>query len=201
MPARVVAPTRVKGGISSGMEVAPGPLPTMTSIRKSSIAIYSISSAGRAMRWISSMKSTSPSIRFESMAAKSPARSKAGPEVIRSEVPNSWEIIIAMVVLPRPGGPESRTWSGVTPRFLAPLSTKESCSRTLGWPINSSSDFGRNDRSISCSSECAVASTSLLRCEECAASMPSGRLNSVRSISDMIVQPSCLPLLLLAQLR
>lgn len=32
-PARVVAPTRVKGGSSSGMAVAPGPLPTMTSTR------------------------------------------------------------------------------------------------------------------------------------------------------------------------
>lgn len=38
-PARVVAPTRVKGGSSSGMAVAPGPLPTMTSTRKSSIAM------------------------------------------------------------------------------------------------------------------------------------------------------------------
>ncbi len=38
-PARVVAPTRVKGGSSSGIAVAPGPLPTMTSTRKSSIAM------------------------------------------------------------------------------------------------------------------------------------------------------------------
>ena len=34
-PARVVAPTTVKGGSSSGMAVAPGPLPTMTSTRLS----------------------------------------------------------------------------------------------------------------------------------------------------------------------
>ncbi len=38
-PARVVAPTRVNGGISSGIAVAPGPLPTTTSTRKSSIAM------------------------------------------------------------------------------------------------------------------------------------------------------------------
>lgn len=38
-PARVVAPTSVNGGSSSGMAVAPGPLPTMTSTRKSSIAM------------------------------------------------------------------------------------------------------------------------------------------------------------------
>ena len=37
-PARVVAPTRVNGATSSGIAVAPGPLPTITSTRKSSIA-------------------------------------------------------------------------------------------------------------------------------------------------------------------
>ncbi len=37
-PALVVAPTRVNAGSSSGMAVAPGPLPTMMSTRKSSIA-------------------------------------------------------------------------------------------------------------------------------------------------------------------
>ena len=37
-PARVVAPTTVNGGSSSGMAVAPGPFPTMTSTRKSSMA-------------------------------------------------------------------------------------------------------------------------------------------------------------------
>ncbi len=38
-PARVVAPTRVNGATSSGMAVEPGPLPTTTSTRKSSIAV------------------------------------------------------------------------------------------------------------------------------------------------------------------
>jgi hypothetical protein len=37
-PARVVAPTSVNGATSSGIEVAPGPFPTMMSTRKSSIA-------------------------------------------------------------------------------------------------------------------------------------------------------------------
>ena len=36
--ALVVAPTRVNGASSSGIAVAPGPLPTMMSTRKSSIA-------------------------------------------------------------------------------------------------------------------------------------------------------------------
>ena len=49
-PARVVAPTRVKGSMSKGMAVAPGPLPTTTSTRKSSIATYSISWEARAVR-------------------------------------------------------------------------------------------------------------------------------------------------------
>ena len=38
-PARVVAPTSVNGGTSSGIAVAPAPLPTITSTRKSSIAM------------------------------------------------------------------------------------------------------------------------------------------------------------------
>jgi hypothetical protein len=107
-PDRVVAPTNVNGATSSGIDVAPGPLPTMTSTRKSSIARYSISSAGRAMRWISSMNSTSCSTRLDSMAARSPARSSAGPEVTRSDDPSSAAMIIASEVLPRPGGPDSR---------------------------------------------------------------------------------------------
>ena len=38
--------------------------------------------------------------------------------------------IIASVVFPRPGGPLSRTWSGVRPRSRAAWSTSWSCSRT-----------------------------------------------------------------------
>ena len=36
----------------------------------------------------------------------------AGPLVMRSGAPSSAAMIIAIVVLPRPGGPESRMWSG-----------------------------------------------------------------------------------------
>ena len=39
-------------------------------------------------------------------------------------------MIIARVVLPRPGGPESSTWSGALPRPRAASSTNESWSRT-----------------------------------------------------------------------
>ena len=120
-PARVVAPTSVNGGSASGIAVAPGPLPTMTSTRKSSIATYSISSAGRAIRWISSRNSTSPSSSEDSTAARSPACWIAGPLVTRSGAPSSCATIIASVVLPRPGGPDSRTWSGARPRAAGRL--------------------------------------------------------------------------------
>ena len=108
-PARVVAPVTVNGGRSNGIEVAPTPLPTTTSTRKSSMAMYSISSAGRGKRWISSMNRTSPSSSEDRMAARSPACWIAGPEVIRSGEESSAAMIIASVVLPRPGGPDSST--------------------------------------------------------------------------------------------
>ena len=59
MPARVVAPTSVKGGRSSLIERAAGPSPIMMSIWKSSSAGYRISSTTGERRWISSMNSTS----------------------------------------------------------------------------------------------------------------------------------------------
>ncbi len=158
-PARVVAPTRVNGAMSSGIEVAPGPLPIMTSTRKSSMARYSNSSAGRATRWISSMNMTSPWLSVDSTAARSPARSMAGPLVIRSGMPSSAAMIMAMVVLPSPGGPDSSTWSGARPRRIAPSSTSESCSRTRVWPTNSSSRLGRSAPSTSRSSSSASGDT------------------------------------------
>jgi hypothetical protein len=55
------------------------------------------------------MNTTSPSPRVDSTAARSPARSMAGPLVIRIGVPSSAAMIMAMVVLPSPGGPDSST--------------------------------------------------------------------------------------------
>src|SRR5919112_1610675 len=63
----------------TGVQTCALPIWSTTSTRKSSIAMYSSSSAGRAMRWISSMNSTSPGARFESIAARSPDRSIAAP--------------------------------------------------------------------------------------------------------------------------
>ncbi len=51
------------------------------------------------------MKSTSPALRFERIAARSPTRSKAGPAVTRKFTPISEAMIFARVVLPRPGLP------------------------------------------------------------------------------------------------
>ena len=65
------------------------------------------------MRWISSMNSTSPGVRLDSSAARSPACWIAGPLDMRSGRPLSCATIIASVVLPSPGGPASRMWSGV----------------------------------------------------------------------------------------
>jgi hypothetical protein len=134
------------------MAVAPGPFPTTTSTRKSSIAMYSSSSAGRAMRWISSMNRTSPGERFDSIAARSPERSIAGPLVIFTDVPSSDPMISARLVLPSPGGPDSSTWSGGRPRRLAPSSTSASWRLTLGWPMNSVSECGRSADSTTRSS-------------------------------------------------
>ena len=60
----------------------------------------------RARRWISSMKRTSPSSRLVRMAARSPARSRAGPDVTcEARRPSRWRRCRPCVVLPRPGGP------------------------------------------------------------------------------------------------
>ena len=80
-PVLVVAPTRVKFGNSSLIDRAAGPLPKMMSSSKSSIAGYKTSSTALDKRCISSINNTSPGSSFVSIAAKSPALSRAGPEV------------------------------------------------------------------------------------------------------------------------
>ncbi len=55
------------------------------------------------------MKTTSPSLSVDRIAARSPARSIAGPLVTRSGAPSSAAMIMASVVLPSPGGPDSST--------------------------------------------------------------------------------------------
>ncbi|CFW47475.1 Uncharacterised protein [Bordetella pertussis] len=57
-------------------------------------------------------------------------------------------MMCARVVLPRPGGPNSRTWSSASPRLRAAAMKISSCSRARCWPTYSSSALGRRARSI-----------------------------------------------------
>ena len=66
-------------------------------------------------------------------------------------------MIIASVVLPRPGGPDISTWSGVRPRATAASSISDSCSRTRSWPMSSSRVRGRSAASNARSSGVALA--------------------------------------------
>ena len=65
------------------------------------------------------MNKTSNSDKFVSSAAKSPAFSMAGPDVILIFEFISFDIIFASVVFPSPGGPYNKTWSSGSPLFLA----------------------------------------------------------------------------------
>src|SRR5579875_3952706 len=151
-PVRVVAPINVKRGKSSRSDLAAGPLPRTMSSWKSSIAGYKISSTGRAKRWISSTNNTSPSERFVSNAAKSPARTSAGPDVTRSPASISLATMPAEEVLPRPGGPEKSMGQTGSPRRRAASSIIERCSFSCDWPTNSSRRRGRRVTSSASSS-------------------------------------------------
>ena len=134
MPERVVAPIKVKWGMSSLMERAAGPLPITMSSAKSSIAGYRISSTWRFRRWISSMNSTSPACRLVRMAARSPVRAMAGPEVVLICAPISLATTAASVVFPRPGGPEKITWSRHSPRDWAAWMRMRRLCLIWSWP-------------------------------------------------------------------
>ena len=84
-------------------------LPIIISSVKSSIAGYNISSIYDGILCISSINNTSPGSSDESIAAKSPDFSILGPLAVLIDVPISFAIIYARVVLPSPGGPYNRT--------------------------------------------------------------------------------------------
>ena len=94
-------------------------------------------------RWISSMNRTSRGCRLVRMAARSPARWITGPEVARKPTPSSRATICASVVLPRPGGPCSSTWSSASPRARAAWMKTARFSREAFWPTNSARVCGR----------------------------------------------------------
>ncbi len=138
--------------MSRRIDVAPAPLPTTMSSRKSSMAVYRISSTARGIRWISSMNMTSPASRFERIEARSPARSSTGPEVDRSSADMALARMAARVVLPSPGGPLSRTWSIGSPRPRAASTRIEIRSFRSSWPTNSPRVSGRRPASNAASS-------------------------------------------------
>jgi len=119
-PLRVVAPMSVKRGRFNRTLRAFGPWSMMMSSLKSSIAGYRYSSMVFCRRWISSMNSTSPASRFVSRPARSPAFSMVGPLVDLRLAPIALARMLAMVVLPRPGGPLSRMWSSASPAVSPP---------------------------------------------------------------------------------
>ena len=102
----------------------------MISSWKSSIAGYSTSSTIGERRWISSTNSTSPASRLVSKAARSPGRSRTGPEVLLIDTPISSAMMFARVVLPNPGGPKIRVWSSASWRPFAARMNRSICSRT-----------------------------------------------------------------------
>ncbi len=84
----------------------------------------------------------------------------------------------ASVVLPRPGGPNSSTWSSASRRLLAASMKISSCSRIFGWPTYSSRRLGRRARSSA--SSCADL--------DCGAMMRSAAAGGAISLSVSIIQ-------------
>ena len=83
------------------------------------------------------MNSTSPSTRLDSIAARSPARSSAGPEVSRMRRAQLGGDDHRQAGLAQPGRPGQQHVVGRVAAPRAPLQHQLSCSRTRGWPTNS----------------------------------------------------------------
>src|SRR5438105_10548963 len=120
-------------------------------------------------RWISSMKSTSPSARLVRMPARSPLRSSAGPLVTWICAPSSFAMTCARLVFPSPGGPQKRTWSSGSCRACAALTKILRLSRSAAWPTTSSKLRGRSELSKRASSPSCSGSTSRRRVASCIA--------------------------------
>ena len=85
--------------------------------------------------------------------------SSAGPLVVLMAAPISSAMMYASVVLPRPGGPESMTWSSASPRWSAAVMKTRRLSLIFCCPMNSSSDWGRSAFSKSSSARAGWAET------------------------------------------
>src|SRR5712671_5526237 len=68
-------------------------------------------------------------------------------------------MMVASVVLPRPGGPYSSTWSSDSPRDFAASIATERFSFTFPWPMNSCNRRGRSFNSKLASSSSTTADT------------------------------------------
>ena len=79
-------------------------------------------------------------------------RSRRGPALVLMGTFNSLAMICARVVLPRPGGPYSRTWSRASPRLRAASRAIAMFSLTRFWPMYSSRRLGRTLASMRASS-------------------------------------------------
>ena len=90
--------------------------------------------------------------RFVSSAARSPGRSSTGPGGWRMFTPSSFAMMCASVVLPRPGGPNISVWSSASPRCRAAAMKIWHLRLHRGWPMYSSSRRGRTARSNASSS-------------------------------------------------
>src|ERR1044072_1728614 len=77
----------------------------------------------------------------------SPAFSIAGRAVERNSAPISFAMMFASVVLPKPGGPVSSTWSSASRRLRAAFMYTRRFSLTWRWPMYSSIRVGRSVRS------------------------------------------------------
>ena len=100
-------------------------------------------------------------------------RSSAGPAVEMNATPSSRRRSGRGVVLPRPGGPESSTWSSASPRAAAAAIETPSCSLSASWPTNSSSRRGRS---------VASSSSSARSCGVWTRSMPGVRIIGARAL-------------------
>ena len=93
----------------------------------------------RGRRWISSMNSTSPSSRLVRIAARSPARSSAGPLVIaQRDVELGGDDAGEATSCRGPAGRRTAGGRRAWPRWRAAPSRISRCSFRRGWPTNSS---------------------------------------------------------------
>ena len=97
------------------------------------------------------MNSTSFFSKLVNSAAKSLGFSSTGPLVWRKLTPSSCAMMCDSVVFPKPGGPNSSTWSIASFRILAAPMKISNCSRTLVCPTYSSNSLGRKARSTASS--------------------------------------------------